>query len=57
MNTFLNWFGRNRKTIGYTVAAVNILGGLNALYVGNLSGGIVGLLLGVVILVDTKEFK
>ena len=57
MNNFLNWFSRNRKAIGYTVSAVNIIGGLNALVIGNIADGVIGLLLGTVILIDTKEFK
>jgi hypothetical protein len=57
MHKFLEWFGRNRKPIGYTVGGVNVLSGVSHLFVGNMLDGIFWLLIGVVILIDTREFK
>lgn len=57
MDKFLEWFGRNRKPIGYTVGSVNVLSGVSHLFVGNMLDGIFWLLIGVVILIDTREFK
>ena len=57
MNKFFEWFGRNRKTIGYTVGVVNILGGMAALGNSNLFDGVVFLLLGAAVIFDAKMFK
>jgi hypothetical protein len=57
MNNFLNWFGRHRKTIGYTVGWLNLLDGLLGFVFGDYTNGILWTLVGIVILIDTKEFK
>jgi hypothetical protein len=57
MQTFLSWFGRNRRPIGYTVGGVNLLSGLVHLFSGNILDGIFWLLIGAAILIDTREFK
>jgi len=50
---FFIWFDRNRKTIGYTVAGLNILGGLSLLFGGQLTNGWLQIFLGGVIAIDT----
>ena len=57
MDKFLNWFGRNRKTIGYTVGCLNVIDGIVSMLVGDYTNGSLWLLVGIVILIDTKEFK
>ena len=57
MVNFIEWFGRNRKVIGYTVGILNVSAGVNALMFGNISGGVVGIMLGTAVLIHTKEFK
>ena len=57
MDKFLNWFGRNRKTIGYTVGGLNLIDGIVSVLFGDYTNGILWLLVGIVILIDTKEFK
>ena len=53
MDKFFIWVGRNRKEIGFTVAGLNILGGLSFLSSGNILGGVAMLALGVGIGIDT----
>jgi hypothetical protein len=55
MQTFLSWFDRNRKTIGYTVGTLNLLSGLANLYIGNTAHGILWFIVGMVIIIDTKR--
>ena len=50
---FFMWFDRNRKTIGYTVAGINILNGLSLLSSGQNTNGWLQLFLGGVIASDT----
>ena len=50
---FFMWFDRNRKTIGYTVAGINILNGLSLLSSGQNTNGWLQLFLGCVIASDT----
>jgi hypothetical protein len=57
MNNFLNWFGRNRKTIGYTVGGLNVVDGIVSIAFGDYTNGMLWLVVGTVILIDTKEFK
>jgi hypothetical protein len=53
MSKFFMWVGRNRKPIGYTVASINILGGLSLLYSGQDGNGWLQLFLGSFIAFDT----
>lgn len=56
MNTFFEWVGRNRKTIGYVIGAMNILAGINDIAVGsNITGGMF-LAIGALILLDAKAY-
>jgi hypothetical protein len=57
MKTFLEWFGRNRKTIGYSVGGLNVIDGIVSILFEDYTNGILWLLVGIVILIDTKEFK
>ena len=57
MDKFLNWFGRNRKTIGYTVGGLNVIDGVVSMAFGDYTNGMLWLVVGTVILIDTKEFK
>ena len=50
---FFMWFDRNRKTIGYTVAGLNILSGLSLLASGQSANGWLQIFLGGVIGIDT----
>ena len=47
------WFDRNRKTIGYAVAGLNILSGLSLLASGQNANGWLQIFLGGVIGIDT----
>ena len=51
---FFMWFDRNRKTIGYTVAGINILSGLSLLSSGQNTNGWLQLFLGGVIALDAS---
>jgi hypothetical protein len=57
MEKFMEWFGRNRKTIGYTVGGVNVLNGVTSLAIGDTLGGICFIVLGSAIIFDSKVFK
>ena len=57
MNDFFEWFGRHRKTIGYTVGVMNLLSGINYFAHGQTFSGILWIILGAAILFDTKEYK
>lgn len=56
MEKFKLWFELNRQTIGYTVGGFNLLNGL-LMVPTNLVMAIFWLLLGAVIILDTKMFK
>jgi hypothetical protein len=57
MNNFFEWFGRNRKTIGYVVGGVNLGSGIAAIAGGSIWPGIVWLILGTAIILDARMFK
>ena len=57
MNKFLVWFERNRKPIGYTVGALNVFSGVVGVLTGNIINGVIFLILGSAIILDTKMFK
>ena len=56
-NKFIEWFGRNRKTIGYIIGGVNLGSGIGYLITGDVTAGIAWLIIGAFIVIDTKEFK
>jgi hypothetical protein len=57
MEKFIEWFGRNRRTIGYAVGGVNLGSGIAAIAGGSVWPGALWLVLGAAIIFDTKEFK
>ncbi len=46
------WLGENRKKIGYTLGALNVLGGASLLASGNTSNGVIQLFVGSVLIFD-----
>lgn len=54
---FIAWFGRNRKTIGYSVGGANIVSSIVHLSNGQIVSGVVWLIVGLMIVFDTYEFK
>lgn len=52
LEKFVFWFTENRKKIGYTLGALNILGGLSSLSIGNTTNGLILLFVGVVLVFD-----
>jgi hypothetical protein len=57
MDKFFEWFGRNRKTIGYVVGGANVGSGISHILMGNFWSGIVWLILGAAIILDARMFK
>ena len=57
MEKFMEWFGRNRQTIGYTVGGVNLGSGIAAIVGGSVWSGILWLVLGAAIILDVRMFK
>jgi len=57
MSKFLSWFERNRKSIGYVVGGANLGSGIAAIAGGGFWPGIVWLLIGLAIILDTRMFK
>ena len=57
MNTFFEWFGRHRKTIGYVIGGVNLGAGIAAIAGGSFWPGVLWLVLGAAIILDAKVFK
>ena len=57
MDKFFEWFGRNRKTIGYLVGGANLGSGIVQIVSGSFWPGIVWLVLGASIILDTRMFK
>jgi hypothetical protein len=57
MQTFLNWFNQHRKTIGYIVGGLNLGSGLAYIMADELMTGLLWVIVGAVIIIDTREFK
>ena len=57
MDKFFEWFGRHRKSIGYVVGGANLGSGIAAIAGGSFWSGIVWLLIGLAIILDTRMFK
>jgi hypothetical protein len=57
MEKFVEWFGRNRKPIGYAVGGLNLLVALSHLIQGHLGLAVLWLIIGAAIVFDTWEFK
>ncbi len=57
MNAFLNWFSRHRKNIGYVIGGLNLGSGFAYFMEGSFTYGLLWTVVGIVIIIDTKEFK
>jgi hypothetical protein len=57
MDKFFEWFGRHRKSIGYVIGGVNLGSGVGHIINGDITNGIVYVILGLVIVLDTRMFK
>jgi hypothetical protein len=57
MSKFLEWFDRNRRTIGYCIGTANIIDGTLLVIFGEYSFGIFWMLLGAFIVFDSWEMK
>jgi hypothetical protein len=57
MEKFMEWFGRNRITIGYTIGGINVLNGVVSVALGDMLGGVFFIVLGSAIIFDSKVFK
>jgi hypothetical protein len=57
MDNFLNWFGKHRKSIGYVIGGLNLGSGLSYIVLGDYVSGVLWLIIGTAIIIDTKEFK
>jgi hypothetical protein len=57
MSKFLEWFGRNRKSIGYVVGGANLGSGLGQIAKGEIANGTMMVVLGSAIILDTWMFK
>ena len=55
-NKILIWIGRNRKAIGYTVGGLNLLAALNYLALGQYGLAVLWLIIGAMIVLDTRGF-
>lgn len=56
MDKFFVWFGRNRKTIGYTIGGLNLLLAVNYLVQGQYGLALLWLFIGSMIVYDTRGF-
>ena len=52
LDKFVFWFTENRKKIGYTLGALNVLGGASLLASGNTANGVTQLFVGSVLIFD-----
>ena len=57
MNKFFQWFERNRKSIGYVVGGANLGSGIGQIVKGDVANGVMMLVLGLAIVLDTRMFK
>jgi hypothetical protein len=57
MTNFINWCSDNRKNIGYTIGGINVASGLFNIMSGSMMSGIACLVVGLVIIFDSKVFK
>jgi len=57
MSKFFEWFGRNRKPVGYTIGALNLLAALNYYLNGQTSLAVLWIVIGMFLIWDAAEFK
>lgn len=53
----MEWFGRNRKTIGYTIGGLNLFNGLLSIVFGSFVTGLFWAVLGAALIIDAKYYK
>jgi len=53
----MEWFGRHRKTIGYSIGGINVLNGVASVALGDPLSGVFFIVLGSAIIFDSKVFK
>jgi hypothetical protein len=56
MDKFFEWFGRNRKTIGYTAGGLNLLVAVSYLIQGQWGMAMLWVFIGAMIVYDTRGF-
>jgi len=57
MEKFMEWFGRNRITIGYAIGGINVLNGVASVAFGDTLNVVFFIVLGSAIIFDSKVFK
>jgi hypothetical protein len=57
MNKFLDWFYKNRKTIGYTIGGLNLLSAVNYAVNGDYGLAVLWTVIGAFLVIDAHEFK
>ena len=57
MNKFLDWFYKNRKTIGYTIGGLNLLSAVNYAVNGDYGQAVLWAVIGAFLVIDAHEFK
>ncbi len=57
MDKFLEWFHTKRKTIGYTVGGLNVLVGVNHLLHGDFGLALLWFAIGMMLIMDSYDFK
>ena len=57
MKKLVDWLGRNRQKIGYTIGGLNLLVALNHLVLGQWGLAILWFVIGGFLIFDAKEFK
>ena len=55
IDKFYIWVGRNRRTIGTTIAGLGILSGVLSIYAGNITGGVLSIAVAFVIVSDISS--
>lgn len=57
MNKFFEWFGRNRRKIGYTIGGLNVLAAINYAWLGMTGMAVLWTVIGVFLIWDAYEYK
>lgn len=57
MFSFLEWLSRNRKNIGYTIGALNLVAAFNYYLMDLIALSVLWTVIGVFLIWDASEFK
>ena len=57
MIKFMEWFTRNRQTIGYSIGGLNVVNGVLSVSQGDTPSGVCFIVLGLALIFDAKEIK